>query len=438
MEEREEEGVTFAEIAKAIKRRLLLTVAVTLALTAAFVLAVVFLLDPIISSYSIEFTLTYPASDTQKFPDGSPFYYQDIISRDNLMEVRNADGAFARLNVDKMIARDGISIEAEKSAGEEAVYTGHYTLTVKASYFADRAQATSFLCEVARRPVNRAIQMARSIDYSLDETTFGNADFAGRIELLAQQRENILGQYEAWISLYRGSYVVSGKTLVNHRADVAVLFGEETESALLEELETNGYVPLDRIDERKQQLLAEYEENVKKIEELKSAMAGVPAVIGVKETSKAQETTSPLDLSQTLASLIVRNVQIQSRLSALTPENVQAFEARLTDAYQKLQNAAQNVQSVGSALFEQEARVYYSTTLAETRGGLNIAFAIVGGLVLFFLLTAFAVCSVELPRMRREREKAAAESGSGAEPEINPETKSEAEPEEGAADGNKQ
>lgn len=406
MEERET-GITFGEIFRALRRRLFVVLAATLVLAAALVLLAQFVYNPAKENYSLSFELYFPGGEGVRYPDGTPFYYHELISLESLTEVRDANEEFSGIDVAKMSERDEISVSPPE--GEE----GGYTLSVRASYFRSRAQATKFLSALASRPASIAVQKASESSYSLDEDAFTGADFEGKLDLLARQREELLAQYDAWTGYLSGNYTVSGKTLANHRAEVLVLFGEALQRALYEELETNGYVPLELRESKLNALRAERAENEQKIAALKQALGDVSAGFPSQETA-----TQPLDLSEELAALIIRNVQIDSQISALTEENIANFSSRIRSEYLKLQSAAASIRSVGVALYEKEARVTFETSRASVSGGIHPALAVIGGLILSLVLVSIVVCAVEIPKSRR-RENAAAQGEESAPQQEN-------------------
>lgn len=411
MEERQQEtGVTFGEILRAIKRKAWVVLIVTLALAAAFLLTVGLWYNPQHSTYLLTFTLSYPNSETQKYPDGTPFYYQDLTSAEMLGAAKASDERFARIDVDKLCASDDISISVE-----EAASAGKFTLAVKSTYFSGRAEATSFLKALAQRPAALAVEKAKMLSYRFDETAFTNADFEDRLELLAQQKRGILSQYEEWIELYRGSYTVAGKTLFNHSAEAAVLFGDVLQESLGRELETNGYVSLALLEEKRDSLAAEKEENERKIAALKEALGAVPMAVIAASEKEDQPVTSvqqTMGISETLAALIVRNAEIDSQIAALTEENIRSFESRLTEVFNRLQDGAEKLRSVGISLYEQESRVDFGTSLAVEEGGMSLIPVAIGGLIVGLFLSCLIVCLVELPKQRRHKEEKSAEQGS--------------------------
>lgn len=406
--EEKQSGVTLGEIAGAVKKRLWIVLLAAVALAAIAAVFALFVYDPMFGNYSLTFTLTYPDSAAGKYPDGSPFYYREIVSESALSDAKNSDGRFAEIDIEKLCEKDGIAIAEEKKEGESS--SGRYTITVSARYFSDRTAATAFLSALARQSMLRAVQIAKTMNYSLDESAFAGADPESRLELLAVQKQNILAQYDAWIALYSGGYSVAGKTLLNHRAEIDVAFGDVLQNSLMSELETNGYVSLELLPARRAALEAEKAENEKKIEALLGALGSTVSralALASEELPATPVVQQPADLSETLAALLVRNVEIETRLSLLTEENVRAFEEKLQSVFDAMQEAANKVQAVGYALYEQGSRVYFDTARATQEGTLSPVLAGVVGLVLGFVVASVIVCAAELPKRKKETDQAA-------------------------------
>ena len=239
-----ENELTFAEIWRAAKKRLWLILLISIVFVVGAVVAFRYLVNPVSMDYRIDFTLSYPDSESQKYPDGTPFYFQDIISLSHLEEAKASDGRFSAINIQKMVEKDHISIQVEtRKEGSSLQSAGRYTLTAQRSYFPNKTVATAFLRAVANVPVSHVKEKAGNMDYLIDYTVFEGASFEDRIALLTAQKESLLDQYDEWIGLFRDSYPVAGKNLKNYRAETAVIFSEATQRGLILELSANGYVP---------------------------------------------------------------------------------------------------------------------------------------------------------------------------------------------------
>lgn len=98
--EETESGVTLGEICRIILRKIWIILGVSVAGAVIAALCAIFVLDHTV--YHLSFRIAYPGSETSKYPDGSPFYYSDIISLKSMEEAKKSDEAFSKINVQKM------------------------------------------------------------------------------------------------------------------------------------------------------------------------------------------------------------------------------------------------------------------------------------------------------------------------------------------------
>jgi len=442
MQERNnEEGVTPADLCHMIGKKIWYILGISALLCIIALLLTQFALNPVLTTYSLEFSITYPQDEDGKYPDGTPFSYMDLVSRAYLEEAKATDARFADLDLEKMITEDDIFIVAEQLDDEQQTLTGKYTLTVNGKYFSGRAEATDFIRAVINVPVTKIKAMASEVDCTLDESVFDAASFADCFSLLTEQKEELLSQYDEWISLYRENYTVLEKTLKNYRAEISVLFGKTTMTKLKEEMELCGYnafTPADLTDEthlnnliekRRAELTDERNVNDKKIAALKEALALIrsegssiatvtsyttTAATGTDE-KKADATVTTVDitseetLSQALAKLLLRNENIDYQLEMLTKENITAFKEKLRQEFTSLNQAAQAIKTVSSALYTQETKVTYTSSKANTAGDIDLPVMGVGSFLLVFLIGCTVVCVAAYPKYRRTQEEGAKE-----------------------------
>ncbi len=398
--ETEREGITLGEIWRMIKKRLWIILVITLIAGVAAYLFVKLLVDPSEIFYTMEFALNYPGKEELKYPDGTPFYYQDMVSVEMLERAKASSAEFANVDVNKLASEDAITITYTlegKEAEDVEQYRETYTLKVSQKDFANRELATKFLRAVAETPVQYVKERANSLDYSLAlETYEGAYSFGDRIRLLTSERSRILEQYEDWVSIFDESYQVNGRALKDHRADVEILLSDDKREELSRQLTVYGYVPLERLSERLAQLNADHETNDKKIAEIELFFQG----------SKGGVSSESLEaVAQTYADLKIENVDIERKIQALTEENIKAFDEMLDGEYEKLQQAAEQTKQVASALYSQETRATFSTSRAVQEGGSSMPLITIGAAVVAFLVASAIVCAVEYPKLRAKREE---------------------------------
>ena len=392
-----EEGVTIGEVFRMVFKHIWAVLIASVLFAAVLTIFIGFVVNPINREYSMEFYFSYPASGTFKYPDGSDFSYYEFISYESLNSAKASDERFGSIDIDTMLREDDISVTPVYEETEEGERrTGNYIIAVDGEYFSSRETAQAFIRAITQVALDGVLEKTQSIGYSIDEEVFQDATFEDRLTLLREGRESILGAYDGWISEYRAGYAVGGKTLSAYRAEAAVACGDSILNSLQEELELRGYVTLEERDVTIAKLQRERVINEDKIAALRELLESLP-------------TTEPdNDVQKMIADLEVRNIQIDSEIASLTDENIASFDARVNEQYQQLQKAAENVNAVAVALYEQESTVYFSSYRAAVTGDISLIIVAVGGFIVAFFIAAVVVCSVETKRARKREHLEAA------------------------------
>lgn len=408
--EEKTEGVSFSEIFRILVKRVWYILGATAAFTVIVVLLLHYAINPLISTYTMDFTLIFPTQGDGAYPDGAPFFYQDVISAPFLTDAKNSDPQFSSLDTDKMLSLDDITIGPAETAPNVPAVTGRYTLSVKGSYFSGSDMAEDYLRALANVPVTKMRDAAKHVNYATDKDTFQSAPFEEQIKLLSDEKEALLAAYDAWILLYSETYTVrittgensvSFRSLKDFRDSVVVLYGESVQSELNSELDFGGY-HTGELDGYIAQLKLEYAQNKAVIEEIKSILGGSAQPVALAAEGTAGEGGVIVGggndtLSQTLAALITRNNRIDHWINVsgkvenptLTPENVQAFADRLYAEYEKLNSAAAEMTGVVTAIYAQGMGVQFDAQQVTTEGDVEIY---VGAILAF--LAGLILCSV--------------------------------------------
>ena len=432
-EENVQEGLTFGEIWRMVLHRIWYILGAAALAAIVAVLIVYFAVNPGARSYSMQFSLVFPTGSEYSYPDGEPFFYQTMISADNLNEVKKGEG-LTDVNTDKMLRDNKISIAAETTTeGGATKYTGRYTVTAKSSYFSGAEQAEKFIRAIAQVTVDRMRAEAGSVDYAVSEETFNSAPFEERLNLLAQERETLLYKYDQWIETYDAAYKLkvgeTEKSLKEFRASVNAIFGESIQKEIENELKTGGYCYTENFENYKAALKAEYDRNKTEIKELEKAgtvqntaytiSAPVAAPLAAVSSSQQQEGAviveqPALNVSQRLAELIERNANIlhwlgstylgesgDSITGTLTAEKNTAFAQKLDAERTKLAGAAAELTAVTKAIYERGMQARFDVQKVETEGGVNIILVAVAAFVISFLIACCVVCVVDKNRKKK-------------------------------------
>lgn len=411
-----ENGVSLKDIWGAVKRKIWLVLVVTIGATLAVSLLFGLLINPKAVEYRMRFNILYPASESARYPDGSPFYDFDIVSYGFLEEAKASDAAFSNLDVGRMLKNNEIVLQQEKRENENTVYT----VTIKAQPFKNVETAERFLRAVAQVPKTRIIENAKTVDYKLDEEVFKGASFEEKIGLLSDLKTTLLDACDEWIALYGAPYSVNGRTLGNYRSALYVIYGESTKKIIESEFETNGYNGLDissyaTIDDavkaRKTALEEEYKLNDKIIAALQkqatpTARAAAERIDDDKQQTIVIEQIGNMDVAEMLAYYTKRNAQIRHQVDeSLTVPNVEAYSKRLNDLFGELQTAAETVTEISSFMYEKNTAINFLTHSAESTGGSSLILVIVATFVLSLLVSVFLAYLLDSKKRKSAHEK---------------------------------
>ncbi|MDE7158323.1 MAG: hypothetical protein K2N74_01995, partial [Clostridiales bacterium] len=155
MDNETENSLTIGEVCGIIWKRILYVLAASALVMLAAVLVFIFAINPSKVSYSGEFWVVYPAmypdstKKTPKYPDGSDFYYHDIISKESLQAIVDSDEQLKKIDVEKLLASDGLSFTAERD--EDNLITGQYFITIKGKNMPGYEDAKRFVAAISQK-----------------------------------------------------------------------------------------------------------------------------------------------------------------------------------------------------------------------------------------------------------------------------------------------
>lgn len=402
--EKEEEGISFGELFRVIFKRGWILAVVTLAVTVIAIVSVAFFVNSNKKEYRIDYSMTFPGYENLRYPDGTAFRHQEIISLETLNAVKNSDEAFSSVDTEKMSEQNDIMIISQTTeVSGSRIPTGNYTLTVKASYFSSAEAASSFLRKLAYVPVDYIQSVVENASYDFNLTAYNSVTtYESKIEYLAAQREFLADKYSELIIKYGESYRYEGRSISEYSASASLQFAKTAEKMLLTELDVNGYV-YDKDSFKATAALQtaalqrEKTENEKTLTALRAELAETPTLAEGK-------------LGDEVASLLKRNVQIDTELETIrkTLENLgdkdsTAFDTRLTGYYNNLKSATETYHKVVAFIYDRESDVIFDTNKAIVQGGTSLILAAVGGLVGGFILACVIVCAIDLPKYFRAK-----------------------------------
>lgn len=424
----EEKGITFGDIAKMIKKRVWLVVAVTLIVMIVATCLTAFVFNKGKDDYSLTFRLEYPNFESMEYPNGEVFNYETIIYAENLLAAKNSDKKFESIDLEKLASN--ISIDAEQKEVVENnvkinVPTGKYTLTVKSAYFNDAKHAKDFLIAIMNEAKKDVKDNLNKIDYYSALHTYDVATtYEEKLSALRNQYNSVLNNYGKFIDSGKyGDFTYNGKTLSELRAE---LVGKVLNKLnyLTNDLSVNKYImdqsKVVEVLAKNKVLEKEKENNIVVIESLKKEMDDIIAKLGV---SSVQLSETLVPYTQRIATLTERNATIDNELKAtytalgytndgnkwnapsqITLPNDTYFKEGLSEVKNVIEESTSTYVLAQESLFNENTKVELPTAnLVVVDNGTSVVFVAIASALLSFLLVCLIVCLVDYPKYKKAK-----------------------------------
>ena len=468
-----EEGLSLREILRIIGKKIWYVLGGTLLVTLAATLIFIFAISPAIRSDSMSFEIDYPKYSEGKYPDGSVIDYHDMISKQVIEAAKSMEGhekEFASINADNIINNGGITISSEKNLETETYF---YTITLKKSYFksVDSRRFIEALLEAFKSEIIVNEKVDNSFDFKLNESIFLDASYKDQIALLSDLKNTLLTQYNSWISAYSAGRIVNGKPLSSYRAEVITVFADNVKTPIENILTFKGYeyfnenVTAADVRARVEQLQDELKLDLAILKELKNyytessspAQASEVAPYDVSFSAKAATPFAGTseegggstggdivimpgdsDLSQKMAYYSERAAIIQQQIIRLTnmeganettnldtinfdkvAQEIQKFGSDYLDRQlTALNQKAEILKSVISAIYAKDTAVIFSSQTVESTGDVSTILVAVGVFIIAFLafsLMAYMIGKQNIVKQKQPAQPVEGESESNQE-----------------------
>lgn len=316
---------TFAEIINRIFLHKKLLVIMTLIITIVGTLIFGVLGNYLGKEYASTFYLEYPSSTTQTLPDGSKFYYTEIIDEENLIKVLSAKDEYKGISASEL-SKD-ITIKEQKEIGaDKQVVAVAYTVSVKANYFKDEKTAKSFIKDLAALSLENVLKSVENIKHDNYISTINDVlSYDKKVDLLRSQINFIKDAYDQYIENY-GDVSVDGKLLSWYKNQIENFTLVNSISVLEADVKANAYAPKSEqlaaeIALQMSALKVEQDLNTKKIEALQAEAEKLYGQANVQIT----EVIYPR-----IATLLERNVTIEDELEILQRQKAHAEGKKAT------------------------------------------------------------------------------------------------------------
>lgn len=408
----EDNGLSFMEILKVIFKRIWWVLGATAACLLIVVLVTQLWYNKRVQYFSVNYEIVYPDSASGKYPDGSDLLVSDAISLNTLSAIKNGEYSaedpdeFKSVDVEKMLADDGISIAEEVTQNPGGSIKRSYTLTVSAKYFQNDEQAVEFIRNVAIYPVKRVFSILDTKEYGLYFSVYDAAkSYDAKIEALLAQKNYLESEYNK-LKNY-------GSTVEVNIASLHNLFTTEQRQALADRITANYYVfdtesYIDNAAARKKALNNQITDNLK--------------IIGDEEEKRGNSNpndvnTNPYD--QIIAELIRKNAELENEIKTIgaTEDAIKLYTTEGTDDYTKKQTfdaqlekyrtdlfkATEELKTVSKSIYSTNSRVIFASNRIGRQGGTGAVVAALLGAVIGLLVSAVIVCIVDVPKYKKQK-----------------------------------
>lgn len=203
VEETEHKQWTFLNYLRGIKRYKWWVLGFSVGAALVGYLGFKFVLNPskktLKASYTYELAGKYEDTDTLRFVDGSTFSPYDLTSREYVEKVKAENEAYAKVNVDKIVERNGITITKNvtyynQNDADSAFIT--YKIEAKTSLFPSEKIGKQFIYDLVNYPKILSTQAIENYEtISSFTTNFSSLTYDRQIGQLKEQYESTFKLY---------------------------------------------------------------------------------------------------------------------------------------------------------------------------------------------------------------------------------------------------
>ncbi len=387
------EGTTLGDIFRVIFSQKWLALILAAVLTAVCVVGLYFGYNKSKKHYSVSFELELAGSENSeqqvhKYPDGNTFNYRNIISYDNMQNVKNGDSSFAGVNINGLAENGCISITRSITQLTENSYETVYTISAKADKFPDGVVARNFLTALAAMPDRYLATM--DIDYNVYLTTSENAvDYRTEIGDLLKQANYLSEQYDKLIKTYGDVIVNDGKTLTSYKQKIASYVDDgKVLSNLLTVAEDGLYLKSESLKEKYRFDLTQLELDLTKAENTLQNLLHSDDTSGSASNALVIKEQSDLVEDLKRDKTLYQNYIDRGITGAAIPES---FLTSLDEAHKTVTAYTEEFKQVTGTVYSKSSSVIFtSANVISTSGGMGLTMIVILSLA-FGIIVSFIV-----------------------------------------------
>lgn len=331
------------------------------------------------------------------YPDGSVYKHTDIISKDNIEAVLEANPEF-KYTYESLMEKNAFTVTpitttvTVDEVSTEVASKDAYTMTTKPGVFRNEKEARKFIRLLVNYEISKAEKAVSSFSYATclpSKENFSLLTFDKMVDSLNNQFSYLEADYSDLISTFGTNLIVDGSSLANHHVDLTYKYTSYQFKILSGQLATNKYVNItDKTDA--QQKIFEYEDLKASYEKRFAVIASTlntdislfEKIIGIssgKDSIDASYSKQILELSEEIKSLQTEQASMISELTQIgyqctkdDDNNVTITKSSDGNSYlQKLNdyiNAPEEETewSKGCATFRNSLTAFYTNLVADT------------------------------------------------------------------------
>lgn len=335
--EEEKQGISIGDIFKKIWHAKITLGVTFVAVMVVGVLGIQYLYSKPSEKYTAGLTYNFEGAVEGKYPNGTTFNYQSIISLDNLATIKDSNDSYKDVDINGLVQDNAISItlvpqEVTSETGESTVTKlNTFTFEASCSYFPNDTIAKSFISDLLNSQYTFAIGLYDAIDYDANLVLANSATtYESQITYLNAQAQYILTSYDELKELF-GAYAyiknpsesattpdtISSKitdlTRYFNSVNINALSAEATEKLYLKGSADNEDNIVQEVYNSLKSLLETYNYNQLLVDKL------------TKQFNELYQNnniiiSSPNDLQTKIEQLVTSNVSIKSQITSLAPK----------------------------------------------------------------------------------------------------------------------
>jgi len=410
--EEENQGLTLSDIFRIIFTQKWLALIIAVVITAVGTLALYLGYGKSKTEYVSSFSVNISTDENGLFvyPNGVKSNYRDIISKENLNEIKSRNEAFSEIDVDGLYNDGNISLSRIKTETGENVYT----LRAKMKAFSSKSVAVEFFEAIVKTPSRQIMNWVNKLSDFMQSSYDGKVGNEEKINYINEQLSMCSGR----IGSLGGMPETVNEKIKSLQSDLKALMGE---------LHTAYYEP-------DVNALMKYKHTIKQLEREREPVAAAYEAIEKLIKDGGAQSGLTIEITDKVASYVERiatlTQQIEENKNYLRPyldidsgeyvipatinesEASKAFTAKMNNMLSELKSL---ISTYEVAYYENTSLISYDGVQMYADGGMGFVVSLAISLILGLLLAAVIAFIVGNSKLKAVKNKSAAPADAAGE-----------------------